>query len=94
MFAACATCFTSFATLRALKLHERRYHPNSKEEQIVCKTCNIPFSDPNYLKRHIKKLHNSELSTVTSPCTETNQNKESGNTQTIDDDYTRKLRNL
>ena len=60
----------------------------------MCKTCNSPFSDRYYLKGHISKFHNSELSTVSSPCIETNQNKESGNTQTIDDGYTRKLRNL
>ena len=94
MFSACASCYTNFSTPRALKRHERRYHPNTRKEQIVCKACNMPFSDQYYLKRHNMKYHNNKVSTMETPCTETYQNGESGNAQTVKEDYTEKLRNL
>ena len=94
MFSACTSCYSNFSTPRALKRHERRYHPNTRKEQIVCKACNMPFSDQYYLKRHNMKYHNSKVSTMETPCTETYQNGESGNAQTVKEDYTEKLRNL
>ena len=54
----------------------------------------MPFSDQYYLKRHNMKYHNNKVSTMETPCTETYQNGESGNAQTVKEDYTEKLRNL
>jgi hypothetical protein len=54
----------------------------------------MQFSDQYYFKRHNAKYHNGKVSTVDTPCIETYQNGESGNTQTVKEDYTEKLHNL
>ena len=40
------------------------------------------------------KYHNGALSTIETPRIETYQNRDSGNAQTVKEDYTEKLRNL
>ena len=67
MFFECPTCYSSFTTVKALKRHKRRYHPYTKEEQIVCKTCNMPFSDRYYLNRHISRCHRDEIPNLSIP---------------------------
>ena len=94
MFSACTSCYSNFSTPTALKRHERRYHPTTRKEQIVCKACNMPFSDQYYFRRHNAKYHNGKVSTVDTPYMDTKQNGESGNAQTVKEDYTEKLRNL
>ena len=64
------------------------------EEQITCKTCNMRFSDQYFLKRHNMKYHNGTVSTMGTPRTERYQNRDSGNAQSVKEDYTEKLRNL
>ena len=94
MFAACAKCYSNFTTVRGLKQHKKRYHPNTMEEQITCKACNMRFSDQYFLKRHNMKYHNDSLSIIETPRTERYQNRDSGNAQTVKEDYTEKLHNL
>ena len=54
----------------------------------------MPFSDQYYFKRHNAKYHSGKVSSVDTPYMNTKQNEETGNTQTVKDDYTEKLRNL
>ena len=91
MFSACITCYTPFTTLRALKRHNRRYHPNTREEQIMCKVCNLPFSNQYNLNQHNTKFHNGNQSTTASPSKETDQNSDSEKHETIINDYTSNL---
>ena len=94
MFSACTFCYSNFSTPSALKQHERRFHPTTRTEQILCKPCNMPFSNQYYFKRHNAKYHNSKVSSLTTPYMDTKQNEESGNTQIVKEDYTEKLHNL
>ena len=43
MFSACTLCYSNFSTPAALQRHERRFHPTTKNKQILCKPCNMPF---------------------------------------------------
>jgi len=54
----------------------------------------MPFSNQYYFKRHNAKYHNGKVSTMGTPYMDTKQNGESGNAQTVKEDYTEKLRNL
>ena len=94
MFSACTKCYSNFTTVRGLKHHQRRYHPNTMEGQIICKICNMRLSDQYFLNRHNMKYHNGTVSTMGTPRTETYQNRDSGNAQSVKEDYTEKLRNL
>ena len=94
MFSACSSCYTNFTTPRALKRHKTRYHPNTREEQIMCKACNMPFSDQYYFKRHNAKYHNGKVSTMAISYMGAKQNKDYVNVQSIKEDYTEKLLNL
>ena len=60
----------------------------------MCKACNMPFSDQYYFKRHNAKYHNGKVSTMGISYMGAKQNKDSGNAQTIKEDYTEKLLNL
>ena len=94
MFSACALCYSNFSTPSALKQHERRFHPTTRNKQILCEPCNMPFSNQYYFKRHNAKYHNSKVSSLTTPYMDTKQNEESGNTQIVKEDYTERLHNL
>ena len=94
MFSACTFCYSNFSTPAALKQHERRFHPTTRNTQILCEPCNMPFSNQYYFKRHNAKYHNSKVSSLTTPHMDTKQNEESGTIQTVKEDYTEKLRNL
>ena len=52
------------------------------------------LSDQYFLNRHNMKYHNGTVSTMGTTRTETYQNRDSGNAQTVKEDYTEKLRNL
>ena len=52
------------------------------------------LSDQYFLNRHNMKYHNGTVSTMGTPRTETYQNRDSGNAQSVKEDYTEKLRNL
>ena len=54
----------------------------------------MPFSNQYYFKRHNAKYHNSKVSSLTTPCMDTKQNEETGNTQIVKEDYTEKLNHL
>ena len=57
----CATCFQALSTTTSLKRHVRWFHPNMNEEQIMCKTCNMPCTDKYNLKRHNTRFHRDEI---------------------------------
>ena len=94
MFSACTLCYSNFSTPAALQRHERRFHPTTRNKQILCKPCNMPFSNQYYFKRHNAKYHNDKVSSLIIPHMDTKQNEESGTIQTVKEDYTEKLRNL
>ena len=94
MFSTCTLCYSNFSTPAALQQHERRFHPTTRNKQIFCKPCNMPFSNQYYFKRHNAKYHNSKVSSLTTPCMDTKQNEETGNTQIVKEDYTEKLNHL
>ena len=76
----CATCYTVFTTTRSLKRHVRRFHPNTNEEQIICKTCNRPFSSNYYLNLHNSKSHHGEIPTLDNhPYIETSEDEDQSN---------------
>jgi hypothetical protein len=54
----------------------------------------MPFSDQYYFKRHNAKYHNGKVSTMAISYMGAKQNKDSGNVQSIKEDYTEKLLNL
>ena len=56
----CATCCRVLSTERSLDRHVRRFHPTQKEEQVICKTCNSPYSDKYTLKIHNTRTHGDE----------------------------------
>ena len=94
MFSACTFCYSNFSTPAALKQHERRFHPTTRNTQILCEPCNMPFSNQYYFKRHNAKYHNDKVSSLNIPLMDTKQTAESGVLQTVKEDYTEKLRNL
>ena len=52
------------------------------------------FSDQYFLNRHNMKYHSGTVSTMGTTRTETYQNRDSGNAQSVKEDYTEKLCNL
>ena len=63
----CATCSRTFSTTTNLKRHVRLFHPNTSEEPIICKTCNIPCTDKYNLKLHNSKFHRDEIPALSVP---------------------------
>ena len=62
-----------FSTERSLDRHVQRFHPNQKEEQIMCKTCNSPYSDKYMLKIHDARTHGDETTALSISPTETSE---------------------
>lgn len=88
----CATCYTVFTTTRSLKRHVRRFHPNTNEEQIICKTCKRPFSSNYYLNLHNLKSHHGEIPTLNNSYIETSEDEDQSNnggdsTEQEEDEY-------
>ena len=73
----CATCFQALSTTTSLKRHVRRFQPNTNEEQIMCKTCNIPCTDKYNLKRHNTRFHGDEIPALRVSSIETSKEKNS-----------------
>ena len=73
----CPTCFQALSTERSLKKHVRRFHPNMNEEQIMCKTCNIPCTDKYNLKCHNTRFHRDEIPALSVPSIEISKEKNS-----------------
>ena len=73
----CATCFQALSTTSSLTRHVRRFHPNTNEEQIMCKTCNMPCTDKYNLKRHNSRFHRDEIPALSVSSIEISKEKNS-----------------
>lgn len=57
----CAHCSKSFASSRALKIHEVKQHENAARHVLKCGTCHEEFEHANLLHIHMRVHHNVKV---------------------------------
>lgn len=57
----CAHCSKSFASSRALKIHEVKQHENATRHVLKCGTCHEEFEHANLLHIHMRVHHNVKV---------------------------------
>ena len=56
----CLECNKTYSSIQTAKIHRKNVHmSNHNDRKFICKLCNKDFAVKDYMKKHVKKVHES-----------------------------------